>query len=121
MVTGKVTGSDMLGLPGASVYVSDASGNILPGATGVAANVAGFYSLRADEDQYITASFVSMKKKTIQVIDPDMVFDFILYPADNTLPVATITADKENHLPNWLLWALLAAIIAGITGAIIFM
>ena len=59
---GKVTDPSGEALTGANVYVSDANGNVLNPPKGATADAKGNYKFDSMTNDYITASFVGMKK-----------------------------------------------------------
>jgi hypothetical protein len=93
MLTGKIT-EKATGetLPNASIYITDQSGQYVPGTPGTASNLAGNYYLNAN-GSHLTASFTGLKSKTI-AINGQTTINFELEAGNNTLPEVVITATR---------------------------
>jgi len=64
-ITDKQTGET---IPGANIYISDATGYMLNPPTGTQSDANGMYALFVPNGAYVTASFVGMKKQMVQPI-----------------------------------------------------
>jgi hypothetical protein len=106
---GTVTDENNHPLPGANVYYSDASGNILQG-LGRSTNAAGEYSgLTVPAGNYITASFVGYQRKTV-ANGGNTPVNFQLQPSGQLDPF-TVTAVPKRGMPWWILAVLLTLLL----------
>jgi len=89
-ITDEKTGESLIG---ASIYLSDASGNLTADNIGVAASVDGkFETPEIPDSGYLTASFVGYNKKTANYNKSNSTIYFQLESKQATLPEATVTA-----------------------------
>ncbi len=94
IITGKITGSDGDGLPGAVVFASDAAGKPVTPSFSATADVNGNFKLTLPgnlENGYIAASYVGTKT---QIVRPAGVTNFNM-PDIGNLPEVIITAPKS--------------------------
>jgi hypothetical protein len=98
IITGKITGSDGDGLPGAVVFASDAAGKPVIPSYSATADVNGNFKLTLPgslENGYIAASFVGTKT---QIVRPAGVTNFNM-PDIGNLPEVEIIAPKITPKP----------------------
>lgn len=94
IITGKITGSDGDGLPGAVVFASDAAGKPVIPSYSATADINGNFKLTLPgnlENGYIAAAFVGTKT---QIVRPAGVTNFNM-PDIGNLPEVVITAPKS--------------------------
>lgn len=105
---GKITDSSGEPLTGANVYVSDANGNVLNPPKGASADANGNYKFNSDSAEYITASFVGMKKQTVK--GNRAYLNFVLKP-DELATLATVEIVEKKYVPPKKFPTLLVAVV----------
>lgn len=109
-IQGKITDQNGTTIPGANIYVSDAAGNVLNPPIGTQSDTNGMYMLVApDSAQYITASFVGMKRQVAKATGNIQNFEL---QEGNPLEVVEITAKKPFP---WLIAIAVTVITVGLS------
>jgi len=110
-VKGKIySGSETL--PMANVYISDSKGKITIPNKGTTSDIDGNYSIDAEMSDYLTASYVGIGTKTVDISDVcsqnSCNFDFKIGGEGITLPEFTVMA--KSGKVDWKKIALISGI-----------
>ncbi len=112
LVQGKITNKQTSEtIPGAQVFISDASGTMLNPPRGAASDVNGMYALNVNTGDYITATFVGLQRKTAKVGGSIINFDLDISSGASLAEVEV----SEKKPFNWKLTVGLILLLAGVT------